>query len=425
MFTDMLVGGANMTKLHLSAKLRYRREHFGCVISRDEEGSVRKFNRAAAFILEQYLEPCEAPMVPESLRVSDVRGFVSKCCRERILVAETEVRDPNFGIHNLDITIFDPVVLTVPVGLEIELTRRCLRKCTYCAYGSHPRFQTAGELSSAEWIEQLTRASHRGVFVVRFTGGDPLLKEGVFDILDAADRLRLIITIGSDLTAFAEKDAERMGSLTRLAVVQTTLDGPTPATADEQRGRGNFLRVVKGVSLLRKHRVPIIIGMVVTKKNFNLVEETAKLCEGLGATRFLISPMYEAGRANGIMSLAPSADEMKVAWEQYARSSIAFSGSEKVNSDPIRLQLPDLLQPSDAFMRIDPCGFAYPSIKLPETQCSPLSSIRDLDLIDVWRGSPSINAVRGLPHIISTFGPMVSLSDARDVVGGKYAREAH
>ncbi|RVI63890.1 radical SAM protein [Sinorhizobium meliloti] len=412
-----------MTALQLSTKLRYRREQFGCVISCDEEGVVRKFNRSAAFILEQYLEPRDEPAVPQPLSDRDVRAFIAKCREEGILVEETGTRDPILGTHNLDVTSFDQQLMSVPIGLEIELTRRCLRKCTYCAYESHPRFEVSGELSASEWIEQITLASRRGVFAVRFTGGDPLLKDDFFDILEAADRLRLIITIGSDFTALTANAAEKMAALSRLAVVQTTLDGPTPIIADEQRGKGNFAKVVDGAALLRKYNIPFIVGMVVTNKNYHLVAETSRLCEDLGASRFLISPIYAAGRANSVMSLAPSTEEMKVAWDQYTRSSIAFNRSEEVNSDPIRLQLSDLLQPSDTFMRIDPYGFAYPSIKLPETQRSPSSNIREHDLIEVWRNSPILGAVRALPHVVSSFGPMVSLSDAIEALGGKHAGE--
>jgi len=94
--------------------------------------------------------------------------------------------------------------LHAPLGIEFELTLRCMRRCLYCAYESSPEVQTAHELSRETYRSLFAKLASSGVFYLRFTGGDPLTRPDSLDILRDADTHHFGLAVASDLTALNE-----------------------------------------------------------------------------------------------------------------------------------------------------------------------------------------------------------------------------
>src|ERR1700709_1190244 len=79
----------------------------------------------------------------------------------------------------------------VASDLRISLTDRCNLRCTYCMPAEGLPFKPASQLLQADEIARLTRIAVRdlGVRQVRFTGGEPLLRKDLVDIIAACATL--------------------------------------------------------------------------------------------------------------------------------------------------------------------------------------------------------------------------------------------
>lgn len=72
-----------------------------------------------------------------------------------------------------------------PFFVHLFLTKRCNLRCVYC--GLWREHANLNELSTSEWLEVIDLLDELGVYVLSMTGGEPLLKPGVFDIIRYAN----------------------------------------------------------------------------------------------------------------------------------------------------------------------------------------------------------------------------------------------
>ncbi|WP_277884362.1 GTP 3',8-cyclase MoaA [Microbacterium sp. H1-D42] len=194
--------------------------------------------------------------------------------------------------------------------LRISVTDRCNFRCVYCMpkeiFGRDYTFLDRDELLSFEEIERVARvAAAHGVRKLRLTGGEPLLRRGIEDLIarlaalrtPEGDRLELALTTnGSALAVKAQalKDA----GLDRLTVSVDTLD-------DELFQRMNDVRfpvarVLDGVDAAAAVGLgPIKVNMVVKRGlNDHEVETMAARFKGTPYTLRFIEYM-DVGTSNG------------------------------------------------------------------------------------------------------------------------------
>lgn len=136
--------------------------------------------------------------------------------------------------------------------LFLEVTRRCNLRCAYC--GSECTAESVRrELSADQWIavvDEIAEDFDAASVMVAVTGGEPLLKPGIFDILEALDRRRFPFGMVTNATLL-DRDAARRLASTRMANIAFSLDGP-PAVNDALRGEGCFEATAAAIGHLRE-----------------------------------------------------------------------------------------------------------------------------------------------------------------------------
>ena len=91
----------------------------------------------------------------------------------------------------------------LPRRLSLELTARCNYACPFCYGVWHERPELAGpELGTAEWTSILDECARRGVEEVQFTGGEPLLREDLDELIDRARAAGLKTAIYTNASLF-------------------------------------------------------------------------------------------------------------------------------------------------------------------------------------------------------------------------------
>jgi|GEM_PF-3501539 len=219
-----------------------------------------------------------------------------------------------------------------PASVEIEITNKCFRHCSYCAYesGPSPRIGQEHELSTEQWMEVLSELERDGVMALEFTGGDPFVRHDAIELLQYASKLGLLLWINSDLSILNERHIEGLAALDNLVAVQTSLDGATTASCDLTGGRGGFKTLLRQLDILHGAGLPISVGATIHRHNAGEVSAIADLAAEKGAGRLYIGPMYAAGRATALNDLVVTDELWHSAVAQYAHAIrsgvIAFGG---------------------------------------------------------------------------------------------------
>ena len=180
--------------------------------------------------------------------------------------------------------------------LQWHITDRCNLRCRHCyqaAYGGD-ELPLAALLEVLTQFEQLVtarqaseRSEGRGRVAshVTVTGGEPLLREDLFDFLTAlrarpASRRFALLTNGTLIDAAT---AQRLAAL-QPTFVQVSIEG-TPATHDAIRGAGAFDRAVAGLQHLVRQRVPTMLSFSAHRGNYREFAAVAWLGAALGVGR--------------------------------------------------------------------------------------------------------------------------------------------
>ena len=90
-----------------------------------------------------------------------------------------------------------------PLWLVLELTYRCPLKCPWCSNPINFDRRSDHELDTAEWKRVLREGREMGALQLGFTGGEPLLRDDLEELVGEADRLGYytnLITSGVGLT---------------------------------------------------------------------------------------------------------------------------------------------------------------------------------------------------------------------------------
>lgn len=136
--------------------------------------------------------------------------------------------------------------------LRLSVTDRCNFRCVYCRTGTGA--ETVGELRLADYARMLRLFVSQGIEKIRFTGGEPLLRRGLLDLIRETSRLRppyapearldLALTTNGHLLAPMARDLKTAG----LSRVTVSMDAVNPETfARITRVPNSFERVLGGI----------------------------------------------------------------------------------------------------------------------------------------------------------------------------------
>ena len=151
----------------------------------------------------------------------------------------------------------------------LEITSRCNFACKYCYCLWHEKgYPISEELTTDEWIEVLHILKKSGVKSVSLTGGEPLLKEGFWQILEEST-----ILFGARNTSFySNASLLSKDSLVRIkelgVTFATSLQGLS--TAEEITGRkDSFKHTLKTIEMASDLGICVFCGCTATSINKN------------------------------------------------------------------------------------------------------------------------------------------------------------
>jgi heme b synthase len=189
-----------------------------------------------------------------------------------------------------------------------EVTRRCNLNCAHCRAGAD-RGPYPGEVERSKCIEILEQISRVGNPIVILTGGEPLLREDVFDLAACGTRLGLRMVMATNGTLLTPSHVERMkqSGIKRISI---SIDGADKYQHDHLRKvSGAFNGAMRGISLLKEAGLEFQINTTVTRENVEQIKEILDLAVHLGAAAHHIFLLVPTGRAKEMVNQQIDAQE--------------------------------------------------------------------------------------------------------------------
>jgi len=169
------------------------------------------------------------------------------------------------------------------VKLDMELTERCNNRCVHC-YINRPENDArarSGELSTREIQRVLDEAAGLGCLSVRFTGGEPLLRDDFSKIYIHARKLGMRVMLFTNATRITPEIAELFSCIPPLDKIEITLYGMRKETYERvSRAPGSFTAAWNGIHRLWDKNIPFIVKGVLLPAN----REDASRFESWAAT---------------------------------------------------------------------------------------------------------------------------------------------
>src|SRR6266436_9639882 len=170
-----------------------------------------------------------------------------------------------------------------PLALIAELTHRCPLHCVYCSNPLEMQSR-ANELPTEVWSRVFKEAAEAGVLQADFTGGEPLARTDIVDLVRAARTAGLYINL---ITSGLPLDEARLDALLAdgLDHFQLSFQGAREETANEISATKSHAQKLRVLDWLRHHRVAVTLNFVIHRRNIDQLEEMLALVESSSASR--------------------------------------------------------------------------------------------------------------------------------------------
>lgn len=214
-----------------------------------------------------------------------------------------------------------------------ELTRSCNLACSHCRasskHGTYP-----DELTTGECFKLIDEIVSFGKPVIILTGGEPLLREDIFEIAEYGKNRGLVMVMAPNGTLLTDENVKKIMS-SGIKRISISLDGPDAFSHDNLRQvSGAFNTACEGIERARISGLEFQINTTVTKRNIKLLPEIMELAKKLGAKAHHIFLLVPTGRAKDMTSEELSASEYEEALKFLAGEKKGSSLEIKITCAP-------------------------------------------------------------------------------------------
>jgi radical SAM protein with 4Fe4S-binding SPASM domain len=278
--------------------------------------------------------------------------------------------------------------------LWIYFTLACNLRCRHCLVSAGKELKK--ELTTEEFKKVVDEGIKLGVRRFYITGGEPFIKEGVFDLIKyiTKTKKRELIVL-TNATLF---DDTKIAALKKLAgpklLLQVSLEGPNAEIHDKLRGKGSFDKAVDGIKRLISIGITPIVSTAISKLNEKDIASTSRFLSKLGIQEHNVLWMHAKGRgASNLSDLYVPSDNIALAMKklkkEYKEQEMIFDNVEslKVRVRTKRGRKNDLCNNCYEKICVNSDGHVYPCASLNGDKNFDAGSVRKAALKDIWLNS--------------------------------------
>ena len=291
------------------------------------------------------------------------------------------------------------VTQTQPLWLLAEITYRCPLHCAFCYNPTNYADYTKNELGTEEWIKVLRDARKLGALQLGISGGEPLLRDDIEDIVIEANHLCYysnLITSGVGLT---EKriDAFKSGGLDHI---QLSMHDITEEISNFVTDTSTFKLKQKVAAMIKDRDYPMVLNVVIHRYNIGHIKEILEMAEALGADYVeLANTQYYGWSLINRNQLMPTKEQIDEA-EKITNEFRKYIG----NKMKIFFVVPDYYAErpkkcmngwGEVFMIVTANGDVLPCHSARVLPDMNFPNVTNNDLKEIWYDSSAFNKYRG------------------------------
>lgn len=148
----------------------------------------------------------------------------------------------------------------IPIAVRVELTNRCPNKCIYCD------LKTSPEPSKEEIFRLIEELKAIGTQKISFSGGEPMLREDIGEIIDFTVANRISAEMNS--CGFMVKN--RIDKIKNLDVIKISLDGPENIHSIISGRKDSFSEAISAIEVAKNAGIVVVIVTTLTKYNTSI-----------------------------------------------------------------------------------------------------------------------------------------------------------
>jgi radical SAM protein with 4Fe4S-binding SPASM domain len=314
--------------------------------------------------------------------------------------------------------------------IQWHLTERCNLRCTHCYQtGGRTEELTLGEikvvLEEFEDTLKIWSEAYDISFSPSFniTGGEPLLRRDIFEIIETIGRRGFDIYLLSNGTLMSREKAAVLAGL-GVRGVQVSMEGPEEIH-DSIRGKGAFAEAANGIGNLLAAGLKVTINATLSEVNSGDFLSLPELAGALGVQKLGFSRLVPSGRGSGLLDKMIGRGKVKEIYEKIFSSKT--EGLEIVTGDPVASQMS--CAAGGGSVATGGCAAGISGLTfLPDgtiVPCRrlfvPIGNIREDRIREVWATSPVLEALRDKGRYKGKCGRCVRWSGCRGCRAIAYA----
>lgn len=285
-----------------------------------------------------------------------------------------------------------------PYTLIAELSYRCPLRCSYC---SNPVdwAKRRAELDTATWLRVFRQAEDLGVVQLNLTGGEPLVRDDLEELIAGARSLELYTNL---ITSAIPLERARLQGLRAAGLdnVQVSVQDTNAPASDRIAGTKSFDHKLRVARWVKELGMPLTLNVVLHRQNLGRVAEMIALAEELRADRLeLANTQYLGWALVNRRALLPTREQL-----ERARALAADAKKRLQGRMEILFVTPDYYAEypktcmdgwGRRFILVSPDGLALPCHAAHTLPGLEFENVRARGLAEIWSGSPAFNAFRG------------------------------
>jgi radical SAM protein len=215
-----------------------------------------------------------------------------------------------------------------PVRIYWEVTRACDLACRHCR-AEAVSCPDPDELTRREAFHLLARLAefHEPLPHLVLTGGDPLKRADLFDLIAEARRLGFAVSVAPSATPLLTSDAIRRLRTAGVDAISLSLDAATADRHDGIRGvSGTFVRTMAAARAAVDAGLPFQVNTLVCGETVDDLPAVYEHVKAMGAARWSLFFLVTVGRGRVLQPLNPERAEQVLIWAATLARGAAAGG---------------------------------------------------------------------------------------------------
>lgn len=285
-----------------------------------------------------------------------------------------------------------------PLWLLAELTYRCPLQCPYC---SNPVdfARRSEELSTADWMRVLNEARQLGAMQLGFSGGEPLLRHDLEELIGEARRLGYYSNL---ITSGVGMDEERVARFKQAGLdhIQVSFQASSEDLNNFLGGTASFQHKLEMARAVKAQGYPMVLNIVIHRHNIDQIEDIIRMTIDLKADFVeLASTQYYGWSKLNLDALLPTREQLRAA-------EVVAKRYQQQMKDQMKIiyVVPDYYEQrpkacmngwGSIFLTITPDGTALPCHAAQQLPGLTFPNVRDHCIEEIWSNSAAFNHFRG------------------------------